>query len=207
MQNKSFATTNGSSPDRAACPEAQLNLQPLGQTESSEGGQEDQPPSAPPMLVPVGKRDYAIVDAEDYSNVKKYRWRTFQKYAIAEVGGRSVMMHRFIMGDSNGVTYDHRNGFGLDNRRSNIRVATREENMRNRNKVRFFGRPDRPASSKYKGVSWRTDRHRWQAYIGGGPLNRRESLGCHATEELAAAAYNEAAIVKFGEFAKLNEIG
>lgn len=157
-----------------------------------------------PKLIPVGK-NYAIVDDDDYERVKNHLWHIqTRRYAAARLGGKLILMHRYIMGDTKGIAYDHKNGFGLDNRRDNIRIATQAENSRNVNKQRPKGRPDPITSSKYKGVSWRTDRHRWQAYIGTG--KDRDSLGCYETEDLAAAAYNKAAIVRYGEFANLNEI-
>jgi len=160
-----------------------------------------------PILIPVG-HNYAIVDEPDYHKVAPYKWHMLGgRYAVAKVGGKTILMHRLIMGDLPGTAYDHRNGFGLDNRQSNLRKATQKENMRNCRKRQFHGKPDKITSSKYKGVSWRKDRHRWQAYIGSPSAeSSRQSLGCYATEEEAATAYNAAAIVRFGEFAKLNDI-
>lgn len=163
-----------------------------------------------PKLIPVGK-NFAIVDDGDYKSLSKFKWNPLSsgKYAGIQIGGRPVSMHRFLMGDKDGVHYDHVNGFGLDNRRCNLRPATQSENMRNTHKRRFHGRPDRITSSKYKGVYFRKDRNRWSAYIGGPTKNKtnpRVWLGCFSTEGEAAAAYNRAAMEKYGEFAKLNEI-
>lgn len=165
-----------------------------------------------PKLVPVGK-NYAIVDDEDYAAVSAKKWWMSHSsdasggYAVGSKGKKDIPMQRFIMGDLPGVHYDHVNGIGLDNRRCNLRVATQTENMRNCRKRRYHGKPDRKTSSKYKGVWFRKDRQRWSAYIGGpSGQSKREWLGCYATEGQAAEAYNKAAIVRYGEFARLNEI-
>lgn len=162
-----------------------------------------------PKLIPVGE-NYAIVDNSDYALLSSMHWFPMSdgKYAGTSVASRSISMHRFLMGDNSSVHYDHVNGFGLDNRRCNIRPATQSENMRNTRKRRFHGSPDRVTSSKYKGVYFRKDRLRWSAYIGGPVKSRnpRVWLGCYASEGLAAEAYNKAAMDKYGEFAKLNII-
>ena len=156
-------------------------------------------------LLPVGKNCVTIIDVEDLSLLSIYKWSlTGRKYAGTSMSGNLVYLHRMLMGDADGVEYDHRNGFTLDNRKCNLRIATHHQNMQNRRKQEFFGKPDRLTSSKYKGVYFRKDRQRWSAYIGG--PDTREWLGCFSTQEEAALAYNTAAVVRFGEFARLNEV-
>lgn len=94
---------------------------------------------------------------------------------------------------------DHINGNGLDNRRSNLRLATAFQNLANM--------AIRPHTSQYKGVSYykhRTSYKKWVAEI---RCNRkRVRLGAFESEIEAARAYNEAAKNLFGEFARLNPI-
>jgi hypothetical protein len=86
---------------------------------------------------------------------------------------------------------DHINGDKADNRLSNLRLATRTENMRNRRGG--WG------MSGLKGVSLRSDK-RLVAKIKYDGKNR--SLGAYDTPEEAHAAYCVAAQKAFGEFAR-----
>ena len=79
---------------------------------------------------------------------------------------------------------DHENGNGLDNRRENLRLATHSQNQRNRRRTR---------DKVYKGT--RRNGKKWVAHI---------VLGTFASEEEAARAYDHAATLLYGEFARLN---
>lgn len=72
------------------------------------------------------------VDDNDFDWLNSYRWSVTLWYAATTIGGRSVYMHRLIMDPPEGLVVDHRNGDGLDDRRSNLRIVTRSENSRNR---------------------------------------------------------------------------
>jgi hypothetical protein len=65
-------------------------------------------------------------------------------------------------------------------------------------------KPSHGKTSPHKGVSWCKQTKKWRATIGDG--KRQFGLGRFASEDLAAEAYNAAAVVKFGEFAVLNKI-
>lgn len=158
-----------------------------------------------PKLIPVGPRDFALVDAADYEAVAKHHWNcSGGRYALHMVNGVKVLMHRFIMNPSEEQQIDHINHNGLDNRRINLRVATQAQNMANSSPRQACG--DRAVTSAFKGVSWRSDRHRWTAYIGNSAKRQRWMLGCFDSEIKAAIAYNKAAVFRYGEFACLNVI-
>jgi hypothetical protein len=90
---------------------------------------------------------------------------------------------------------DHRDGDGLNNRRSNQRLATNTQNAQNRTT-----RAD--SLSGFKSVSWHKLVKKWNARL---CINSHEmNLGWFETKEAAAAAYNRAASRYFGEFARLN---
>jgi hypothetical protein len=157
----------------------------------------------------------AIVDDDDYDRVSQYKWYATAggkyaaraDYANGRNHPRNVYMHRFIMNAPDGVDVDHINGDPFDNRKSNLRICTRAENLQNsRKKIR-----NGHSTSKYKGVNYDgregkrshvNKSKRWCAYI---RLNgKKVHLGQHATEVEAAIAYDNAARAHFGPFAKLN---
>jgi hypothetical protein len=155
--------------------------------------------------VPLTHGQWAIIDREDAPLAGKYNWcawwdyRRKVYYAIRTLNGQRpcvMRMHRLIAGivDNPDACADHKNLNTLDNRRANLRLATKDQNAANRRK---------PAhnTSGYKGVSWHKHRKKWQAYIGvrGG----LKSLGYFDSAELAYAAYCAAAPDIHGEFARL----
>lgn len=147
----------------------------------------------------------AIVDADDYERVNQYKW-TAQKVTTKGFGVRfyayrtvwidkkqaKILLHRFILDAPHGVQVDHKNRQSLDCRKSNLRLATSQQNSINRRRGN--------ATTGFRGVSqhWR----RFQAEIYHN--NRQHHLGMFATAEAAAVAYDTAARQMHGEFAVLN---
>lgn len=102
-----------------------------------------------------------------------------------------IHMHRDILGIDGFV--DHRNGDTLDNRRENLRPATRAQNAWNRGKLSTN-------RSGHKGVSKDADGRRWIAKIEVNGVRHRKAF---KVLEEAAAWYREAALRLHGEFARL----
>jgi hypothetical protein len=100
-------------------------------------------------------------------------------------------MHRLVLGVLPGQLVDHIDGNTLDNRRTNLRVATARQNAMNR---RAVGRVP------YSGV--RREGGQFVAFIS--PNRLQICLGRFKTAEQAAAAYNAAAQRCYGEYARLN---
>lgn len=152
-------------------------------------------------FIPLTKGYEAVVDAADVPLVGQYNWHAHGNrhwvYAYRNVkrGNKvtKIMLHRIIMRAPDGMMVDHADGDGLNNRRSNLRLATNSENQRNR-------RPCPASSSNLKGVTWHAGVSKWQAQI---KLNGRSKyLGLFATQEAAHAAYSQAASELFGDFAR-----
>jgi len=81
------------------------------------------------MRVILGVGHFAIIDWDDYEMVNPYTWtieNKTKKYAINVL--KKIRMHRLIMSCPKGMTVDHINGNGLDNRRSNLRICTLSQN-------------------------------------------------------------------------------
>ena len=106
---------------------------------------------------------------------------------------KTISLHREILKPGPGLQVDHVDGNGLNNRRSNLRIATGGENSRNQ-------RLAKNNISGYKGVRW--EANKWRARI---MLNDKlKHLGYFTDPIEAAKAYDKAAVELFGEFARLN---
>lgn len=157
-------------------------------------------------FIPVSDT-YTLVDEEDFAKLSRMNWHListpksdrYYAYAKAETGerGGKYLMHRLIVSPPKGFDVDHRNRNGLDNRRENLRPASRSQNMANQ-RIRKTNK----TFSVYKGVSKREQG--WIAQLR--RRGRHYHLGYFATEEEAATAYNRAAKELFGEFALTNKI-
>lgn len=151
--------------------------------------------------------EYALVDDGDYKSLLPYTWRkNAQGYAVRRVYTRiskgvrhatDIRMHRQIMGEPKGMEIDHEDNNGLNNQKSNLRVATHWQNLANR-------ALQKNNTSGYRGVSWSKQANKWWAQI---YVNSRTiHLGLFDDIKDAARAYNKAAIERYGEFARLNEL-
>lgn len=102
------------------------------------------------MKIPLhgigGVVGFALVDACDYERVASRRWHRhsagYAHTAIREKRGEKgrhlQLMHRFVLGLEKSrrgapIVVDHINHDRLDNRRSNLRLCSHAENLRNRN--------------------------------------------------------------------------
>jgi hypothetical protein len=162
-------------------------------------------------LIPLTQGLQTVVDAADYEWLSVWKWRALRsKTAKSFYAARTiyvyenerkkavvVMMHRLILGIPRGDKRqgDHiETGQTLDNRRSNLRVATRTQNGTNTRRYACN-------TSGYKGVSWHIAHKKWKASI---RVDKKLiHLGYFDTAEKAYAAYCEAARSFFGEFARL----
>jgi hypothetical protein len=148
---------------------------------------------------------YAIVDPEDFERLNKHKWfansdgRTYYACRNSRKGKKRIQikMHREIINPPDHLVVDHINYNGIDNRKANLRQATRSQN--NMNKPIF---KTKAHLSRYKGVTWNKRSKKWQVLISYN--RRRKFLGCFEDEIAAAKAYDEAAKKHHKEFAVLN---
>ena len=154
-------------------------------------------------LIPLTHGLFAQVDDADFDWLNQWKWcavSNYSKYKRAYAARsvkegpkwRTVRMHRLILGITDSeVLGDHRNGDSLDNRRSNLRTATPQQNS-------FNQRISRSNKSGFKGISYDQNTGSWQAKI---TVNRRHKyLGRFKTPAEAAQAYTNAAQEIHGEF-------
>lgn len=168
--------------------------------------------------IPILKGKYeAIVDAEDYVWLMQYSWTGKQKkkncgiyvvrnsrgyvppkkYRLAKMPQTKAKMAHVVFGKPvpKGMVIDHINHNTLDNRKSNLRLVTEQQNRWNRPSTRN-------SSSKYKGVSLEKGRgFRVQLWCKGKIYRKR--FKC---EKEAAKYYNELAREHHGEYAVLNDV-
>jgi hypothetical protein len=150
--------------------------------------------------IPLTRGYSTIVDAEDFERFGHIKWHAGGRKHVCAVNAvlldrtyQTRFLHRLILNAPGHLCVDHINGNTLDNRRSNLRLATKQQNSWNRqtraaNKHgflgvysigrRFIGR------IRIHGKNYRTRRFN--------------------TAELAAAARDVLARQHHGEFAVLN---
>lgn len=167
------------------------------------------------VRIPLHSRKYpgmfALVDEEDAALISQYRWNPVPQccgicYA-ATTGActlpngfrkkSGMLMHRLIMNAPQGIEVDHRDGYGLNNTRANLRLATRVEQGANRKRASNN-------KSGFKGVyfhrGWKN--RPWIACV---KRNGKEVYyEGFATAEEAARAYDRVARLVHGEFARTN---
>jgi hypothetical protein len=154
----------------------------------------------------LGEGYWTILDQADYYRLRNFRWvvqggesgENLYAFRFKFVGPNEttmLSMHREIMNPTDGRLVDHRNCVSLDNRRSNLRLATRAENVQNRRKKKN-------TSSRFIGVDFSRPESKWRSRIS--YQGKRIMLGRFDSEIDAARAYDEAAKKYYGEFARLN---
>ena len=153
------------------------------------------------------------VDDSDYEELSKYNWHFAKGYAkgyarryakLDDVWARQnakknkkyvwIPMHRQIMQTPEGLITDHINLNTLDNRKSNLRVATSSQNQHNRGK-------QKNNSSGFKGVTFDKERNKWIAQIWF--KNKYIKLGRFDNIEDAVSARRLTGERLHGEFARM----
>lgn len=147
--------------------------------------------------VPLTQGQYALIDADMAGLIGERNWFAHWNkdsqsfYAEYSNAGKTIGLHRIICSEI-APTVDHINRNSLDNRRSNLRIATHRQNITNAS-------AKKNSKTGMKGVDLdrNTGKYRARISIDGS----RMSLGLFLTPEEASMAYQAAAIAHHGEFA------
>jgi hypothetical protein len=149
--------------------------------------------------VPLTKGYEAIIDADDVQLVSAFNWTAFVRphtvYACRRdyPSNKTILLHRFLIGQSCKYQVDHCDCNGLNNMRENLREATPSQNQHNK-------RRSLANKSGFKGVRWHERAQKWNARI---HANGTEVyLGLFDSPQLAHAAYARASAELHGEFGR-----
>lgn len=147
--------------------------------------------------IPLSNNICALVDDEDYELLSQYNWYSERGYAVRKetINGKriNIRMHRQILGAPEGKDVDHINMIRYDNRKTNLRICSRSENICNVGKKKSN-------KSGYKGVFYVKALNKYRVQIKKGKL--RIHVGYYLTALDAHIAYKEKAKEYFGDFAR-----
>ena len=144
------------------------------------------------VFVKASNKDkYILVDIEDWDKLKDTCWHiTKTGYAAGVHNEKFVTMQLAIIPDvPDGCERDHINRNRLDNRRCNLRVVSKLDNLHNREY--------KNKTSNKTGVCWYPLTKQWLAYI----TNKGEyiRLGLYDNEEDAIAIRKQAEVDIYGK--------
>jgi hypothetical protein len=161
-----------------------------------------------------------LVDDEDYEKIKRYPWGvlTCKNSDVKYVKSRNIdpdnmrkyySLHRFVLGlEDPKIFVDHKDGNGLNNQKSNLRVSTIRQNCSNRGK-------QKNNKSVFKGVTilmgchgrvYKKPSYKVNFAIRDGNKRKYIFSGQFKTPQEAAIKYNELARIYHGEFAYQNPV-
>ena len=150
-------------------------------------------------IIPLTDGKASIVDDEDYEFLTQWKWHHNQNRAVrrlaAKFGRKVVLMHRIILNAPDDLLVDHIDGNGLNNQKINLRICNKAQNAQNQ---RIGSRN----KTGVKGAFFCLRSKKYQAVI---IANRKTHLlGLFDLLEDAKKAYNDAAPIFHGEFARPN---
>ena len=162
--------------------------------------------------VPLSQGQFALVDEDDYEWIIKDKWIYNAGFASRSEKNKSgkpttIIMHREIMNNPEGMVVFHRNGNSIDNRKINLAVCSRSEfehSVRKRNPKSKMTGVKRTTCSKGKFEYWKA----YLSYSENGKKKYRSKCFPFTEEGKIQAArwYNEEAVKKYGKQARINKL-
>lgn len=150
------------------------------------------PPDDSCCYIPLTRGKCALVDKIDFEALNKSGWSACPNgdklYAYCTKDNERVSMHRDIMKCPRGMQIDHINGDTLDNRRLNLRIVTRKQNLQNRRDWNKSG---------FKGVNFITRTGKWRVIFN--PSFDTPEEAARVYDKIAKAVYGEHAFLNFPE--------
>jgi len=149
-------------------------------------------------VIKVGKKNWAIVDVEDFEKLAKFKWSlsTSHGFKYAKINNIETKMHRLILSAKTGEIVDHKNGNTLDNRKENLRLCTYSQNASNK-KMRS------DSKTGVKGVSFHKEGFRVRIVHNG----KRKTFGPYDTLEKAKQKYIEKSLEFHKDFSIFDRKG
>lgn len=142
------------------------------------------------------RNDNIIVDDDDYYNLLIAGKIIISRgYAVLKLADKPVLIHRYLLNYDGDLYVDHINNDSLDNRKSNLRLATPAQNAQNTSSRKN-------STSKYVGIYWYSNRNKWHVQIK--VDGKKKHIGYFDDEIEAAKARDSAVFKAYGEFANLN---
>lgn len=141
--------------------------------------------------------EYFICNLYDWELTKEYCWALHHTgYPYTSIKSNYITFHDYILNNTDdALQIDHIDINPLNNCRCNLRLATRSQNMMNRN---IFNNN----TSGCTGVHYDSKREKWIARIG--IDNKRINLGAFDNIEDAIVIRKDAEIKYFGEFRRIS---
>lgn len=146
----------------------------------------------------IGK---AIIDKEDVAKVRSYKWRLSKGgtdrskcngvYTGNSQNSKCISLHRFLTNCPQAMYVDHINGNRLDNRKSNLRICTNQENNFNRT-------AQSNNISGFKGIWFDKSRNKWTTEIKYN--NKKIYIGRYEDKEVAIFSRLYAEKILFKEY-------
>lgn len=136
--------------------------------------------------IPLTRGRTTIVDDADYKWLSKFKWHYDGAYAargVSKKQGKKLRMHCALLPPIKGKLTDHINRDKLDNRRANLRYVNAMESTLNQRRA--------DNKSGFRGVQIRSKEGELMWAASTNLRGKRRHIGCFATAEEAARAYDE----------------